>query len=251
MKPYLIGNILSLTVVITINTLAIALPINGMTTGQISDLYPSLFTPAGFTFSIWSVIYVLQIGFLVVQFQIRNEAYFKALSKWYWLTCLANATWVLVWQYLFTAVSIIVMFVLLYSLVNIFLLLQRNIMKNSWQWTFVKLTFTVYLSWICVATIANISAWLVALPWQGSFLSEEYWTIIMIVIASILGSFIAYRFNEPSFLLIIMWALFGIYSKWIGSNHDVIAQASRVAIVVLGLMVVKLMVDSRKKLKSY
>ncbi len=245
-KTLLIGNILALVVVLIINVLANLLPINGMNTGQISDLYPSLFTPAGFTFSIWSVIYLLQIGFVIAQFRIKDESYFKELSLWFWLSCIANFNWILVWQYLFTAASVAVMLVLLFSLTRIFLLLQGNKMRNSIEQIFIKLPFVVYLAWICVATIANISALLVSLNWSGGFLSHEYWTIAMISIAALLGLFIALKFKEPAFLLVLIWAFFGIYSKWITTEHEMIAIASRVAGVVLAVVVGKLIVDSRK-----
>jgi translocator protein len=245
-KTLLVGNILALVVVLIINVLANLLPINGMNTGQISDLYPSLFTPAGFTFSIWSVIYLLQIGFVIVQFRVKDESYFRELSLWFWLSCIANFNWILVWQYLFTAASVAVMLVLLFSLTRIFLLLQNSKMKNRLEWVFIKLPFVVYLAWICVATIANISALLVSLNWSGGFLSNEYWTIIMISIAALLGLFIAYKFKEPAFLLVLIWAFFGIYSKWITTEHEMIAIASRVAGVVLAVVVGKLIVDARK-----
>jgi translocator protein len=245
-KTLLIGNILALVVVLTVNALASILRINGMNTGEISDLYPSLFTPAGFTFSIWGVIYLLQMSFVIAQFKIKEENYFKELSLWYWLSCIANVSWILVWQYLFTTASVVVMLVLLFSLMRIFLLLQQSKMKNTIEQVFIKLPFVVYLAWICVATIANISALLVSLNWNGGFLSHEYWTIIMISIAALLGLFIAYKFKEPAFLLVLIWAFFGIYSKWITTEHEMIAIASRVAGVVLAVVVGKLIVDSRK-----
>jgi translocator protein len=247
LKSFSAANTLALLVVLMVNTLASVLPINGMNTGQISDLYPSLFTPAGFTFSVWSVLYLLQIGFAVVQFRIKDENYFKELSLWFWLTCLANVSWILVWHHLFTAASVAVMLVLLYSLARIFLLLQRNQVKKGIEWIFIKLPFLFYFSWICVATIANISALLVSLQWGGAFLSPEYWTIVMIGVAALLGLVIAYRYKEPAFLLILMWAFFGIYSRWIETDHELIASAARIAGVILAGMMGKLVADAKMK----
>ncbi len=245
-KTLLVGNILALVVVLTVNALASILRINGMNTGEISDLYPSLFTPAGFTFSIWGVIYLLQMSFVIAQFKIKEENYFKELSLWYWLSCFANVSWILVWQYLFTTASVVVMLVLLFSLTRIFLLLQQSKMRTTIEQVFIKLPFVVYLAWICVATIANISALLVSLHWQGGFLSEEQWAIAMIIVAALLGLFIAYKFKEPAILLVLIWAFFGIYSKWITTEHETIAITSRIAGVVLAVVVGKLIVDSRK-----
>ena len=244
-KKLSLVNIAALIVVLTINALANILPINGMNTGQISELYPSLFTPAGFTFSIWSVIYLLLISFSIAQFKIKDRPYFKELSLWFLLSCLANASWILVWHHLFTAASVVVMLLLLYSLTRIFLLLTNNTFSRT-EWVTIKLPFIFYLSWICVATIANISTLLISVNWNGGFLSPMYWTMILIGIAAILGLFIAFQFKEPAFLLVLMWAFFGIYSKWIGTDYDMIANTARIAAIVLALMFGKLLIDKRK-----
>jgi hypothetical protein len=239
-------NLIGLVAVIIVNTLAITLPINGMSTGAISDLYPSLFTPAGFTFSVWSAIYLLLITFSIYQFWLQREAYFTELSLWFLLSCAANASWILVWHHLFTLASVVIMLLLLFSLTRIFMLLQQHKMKDAWQWIALKLPFLFYLSWICVATIANISCLLLDWKWDGGFLSPEIWTVTMIAIAAVLGLFIAFRFKEPAFLLVLMWAFFGIYSKRVNTEYQLIADAARIAAVVLAIMFGKLMVDHFK-----
>ena len=244
-KQFSILNIFALVVVLTVNALANILPINGMNTGQISDLYPSLFTPAGFTFSIWSVIYLLLITFAISQFKIKDQLYFKELSMWFLLSCVANASWILAWHHLYTYASVAVMLVLLYSLTRIFLLLNNNQLSKT-EWFLIKLPFIFYLAWICVATIANISALLVSLHWSGGFLTPAYWTITMIAIAGLLGLFIAFRFKEPAFLLVLMWAFFGIYSKWAGTENASIGNMARLYIFLLALAFIKLMIDKRK-----
>jgi hypothetical protein len=225
------------------NTAANALPINGMNTKQISDLYPNLFTPAGFTFFVWGVLYLLQLGFILVQFKIKDQLYFKELSLWFCVTCIANASWILTWHYLLTIASVVVMLTLLFSLTHVFLLLTKNKMRSRVEWLFIKLPFVFYLAWICVATIANISASLVSLGWSGGFLTPLYWTIALIIIGSILSLFIAFRFKEPTFLLIFIWAFFGIYSRWIGTENELVANAARLAAVVLAVIFIKLTID--------
>jgi len=217
-----------------------------MNTGQISDLYPSLFTPAGFTFSVWSVIYLSLIVFSIAQIKITNKPYFKELSRWFLLSCIANASWILVWHHLFTAASVVVMLVLLYSLTQIFLLLKRNSLSQK-EWFLILLPFICYLSWICVATIANVSTLFISLNWLGGFLSPSNWTNIMIGIAALLGLFIANQFKEPAFLLVLMWAFFGIYSKWNGTENNLIAYTAMGSILVLGVVFVKLLLDKRKE----
>lgn len=245
-KTLLFGNIIALAVVLSVNALANILPINGMNTGQISDMYPSLFTPAGFTFSIWSILYILQIGFVIAQFSIQNKSYFKELSLWYLVSCVANASWILVWHYLLTSASLVVMLVLLFSLTRIFLLLQNQSFEKKTEWLLIKLPFVLYLSWICVATIANTSALLLSFDWHGGFLSEEIWTIALLLIATALGLIVAFRFHEPAFLLVLMWAFFGIYMRWVETEHEFISSTARVGVVLMALVFGKLILQKPK-----
>jgi translocator protein len=223
---------------LVINALANILPINGMNTGQLSDLYPSLFTPAGFTFSIWSVIYLLLIGFAIVQFTVSEKPYFKELSLWFWLSCAANCAWILAWHYQFLFASLVIMLTLLYSLVNLFLIVQKDQHVTFLQKVFIQLPFVFYLAWICVATIANTSALLVSLSWDGGFLSPVMWTIIMTAIATALGIIIVWKYKTPAFLLVLIWALFGIYGKWNNTENSAIAIAALTEFIFLSIVFV-------------
>lgn len=229
-------NLVALAGVLTINTLAIMLPINGMSTGELSELYPSLFTPAGFTFSIWSVIYLLLIGFGVVQWKFLSKPYFTELSLWFLLSSLANISWILAWHYLFIYASLLIILILLFSLTRIFLLLRSFDINSLTEKIFIKLTFIFYFSWICVATIANASAFLVSLSWDGGILSPITWTITMITIAAALGIYISGRFREPAFLLVLIWALYGIYGKWNNTENNTIAITALVELLLLVIL---------------
>jgi translocator protein len=229
-------NLFALVIVLTVNTLAITLPINGMSTGELSELYPSLFTPAGFTFSIWSVIYLLLIGFALVQWKILSAPYFTELSLWFLVSSLANMSWILAWHYQFIYASVLIMVLLLFSLTKIFMLLQSVSITSLTEKIFIKLPFIFYLSWICVATIANISALLLSLSWEGGILSPVSWTITMMTIASALGIYISGRFREPAFLIVLIWALYGIYSKWNGTENNSIAITALAELSLLFLL---------------
>lgn len=226
-------NLLALSGVLIINTLAIMLPINGMNQSELSELFPSLFTPAGFTFSIWSIIYLLLIGFVIVQWTVLTKPYFTELSLWFLLSSLANISWILTWHYLFVYASVLIMLILLFSLTKIFLLLQSFNLTSLTEKIFIKLSFIFYFSWICVATIANVSALLVSLAWDGGFLSPISWTITMISIAGVLGIYISGRYREPAFLIVLIWAFYGIYSKWNGTENNSIAITALVELLLL------------------
>jgi hypothetical protein len=239
-------NMLALVGVLTVNALANILPINCLNTGQVSALYPSLFTPAGFTFSIWSIIYLLLICFVIVQWKYKAKPYIKELSMWFIVSCLANISWILAWHYLFNYASVAIMLLLLYSLTKIFQLLHSNQSMSLQESFFIKLPFTFYLSWICVATIANVSTLLVSLSWNGGMWSAPTWTILMICIATFLGILISVRFREPLFLLVLIWALFGIYSKWNNTAYNEISIAALSGIMLLSILFIALAIRISK-----
>jgi translocator protein len=220
--------------VIAVNALANILPINGMNTGQVSDLYPSLFTPAGFTFSIWSIIYLLLLGFVALQWRLRERPFFKTLSGWFLVSCVANAAWIIAWHYLLINTSFAIMLALLFSLIKLFLLLEQQKFSTA-EKLLVRVTFTVYFSWICVATIANLSAVLVAAAWSGYPLQAATWAMLLIVIAAGLSIFITLRYQAPAYVVVTIWALFGIYSRWAGSDQTLITITALASIGILAL----------------
>ena len=164
---------------LTLNALANALPINGMTTGAVSDKYDNLFVPAGLTFSIWGLIYLLLTAFVAYQWKVaRNDSsphsFTEKVGAWFFVSCLANAAWILAWHYELLPLSVLLMLVLLACLLAIYLRLgvgQSSVTRSDLY--FVHLPFSVYLGWITIATIANVSALLVSvhgdtLGWASS-----------------------------------------------------------------------------------
>lgn len=233
-----LGNSVALAGVLTVNALANILPINGMNTGQVSALYPSLFTPAGITFSIWSVIYGLLIGFVIFQWIKRNDmvnsAIIHQITPFFLLSCIFNMAWIIAWHYLWVWASVLIMLGLLITLIIIFLHVKStSLMLAAQQW-FIDLPFTVYLAWICVATIANIATALVASSWGGFRVSPEYWTVIMMTIAAALASFITIRYTAAvAFAAVIHWALVGITLRTEGSSDSLIEGSALVLIMLL------------------
>ncbi len=223
---------LAFIAMLTVNALANILPINGMNTGEVSAIYPNLFTPAGITFSIWSVLYLLLAGFVVFHWAKRDAYAFAEMARLFWLSCLLNMLWIVLWHYLQINISVTLMLLLLLTLIQLFLKVRKISMTRPVEKIFIRLPFTLYFAWICVATIANISALLVSNHWNGAFLSPTTWTIVMMVVASLLAFFITTKYRVPTFTLVVMWALFGIFLRWHNTNYQVIAYAA------LGLMFV-------------
>jgi len=205
--------------VIAVNALANILPINGYNTGQISAFYPNAFVPAGFTFSIWGIIYLLLLSYTIgfTYYTLKQEQYPKAFSLieriniYFLLTCVFNMAWILAWHYLQIEVSVVIMLLFLSTLIQLFLKSSRVAGALTTTQKFILQTpFIVYLGWISVATIANITALLVAYKWTAFSISPVYWSAAMILIAILLAVLMLKKFKAVPFALVVAWALWGI-----------------------------------------
>jgi hypothetical protein len=200
-------NILLVAGMLVMNYLANALPLNNKTTGELSDSFPNLFVPAGLTFSIWGVIYLLLIVYCVVQFTGSDKEVISNISWLFGISCILNALWIVFWHYGKLPLSLLVMIGLLVSLIYI------NILIRDLPFGLIKASFGIYLGWICVATIANVTALLVDADWNGFNISHEAWTIIMIIAAILIASAAIFRFRNPFIGLSVIWAFIGIAIK--------------------------------------
>ena len=244
-----IANLLSVILGLTVNILAAALPLNGQTPGEISDRFQVYFVPAGYVFAIWSVIYLGWIAFAIFQFQpsqkgsprLRRLGYLFALSN------LVNAAWLFCWHYNRFGLSVLVMLLLLGLLIASYLRLNvdRSSVSRLEYWC-VDVLFSVYLGWITVATVANISDWLYLVRWNGFGLAPQTWAIIMLGIASLLGFAMAVSRRDVGYLAVLVWAFIGIAVKQTPAPSVVIS-AWIAAVLMAGLIVYSLI--SQKRLK--
>jgi hypothetical protein len=200
-------NIILFTGMLAMNYLANALPLNNKTTGELSDSFPNLFVPAGITFSIWGIIYLLLIAFCIAQFTGSSKEVIADISWLFGISCILNALWIICWHYGKLPLSLIVMMGLLVTLIVI------NISIRELPFGIIKATFGIYLGWICIATIANVTAVLVNSNWNGFNIPQETWTIIMIVIGTVLIGLTIYRLKNPFIGLAVVWAFIGIAIK--------------------------------------
>ncbi len=197
-------NLLLFVLMVFLNYLANALPLNGKTTGELSAEYPNLFVPAGVTFSIWGVIYLLLLVFVIVQFRESNRDILEAVGWAFAISCLFNAAWIVAWHYQHIPASLLVMLGLLISLVYIGEKIQ------DLPAGFFKLVFGLYLGWICVATIANVTAALVYYNWGGWGISESVWAMVMIGAGFAIIAISSIKLQNPFAGLAVAWAYAGI-----------------------------------------
>jgi hypothetical protein len=201
-----------------INSLANLLPINGYQTGQISDFYDNLFTPSGFTFSIWGVIYTLSLGFAIyliylsfIKLKKEEVIFLKQLSALFSLISVFNSLWIFAWHFLFIQASVIIMMTLLACLIASNLLISNNLQKTRFKKNFlIKTPLSVYFGWITVALIANITAYLVSIGFDPNPFSKNQVTNIVLLIGLLIGVFTGIYLKRVSYLLVLIWAYYGI-----------------------------------------
>lgn len=225
-------NLILFAGMIVMNYLANALPLNGKTTGQLSASWPNLFVPAGITFSIWGVIYILLLIFCVIQFTTSYQVVIGRIGWLFGLTCLFNGLWIVAWHYERLPLSLILMAGLLICLIWI------NIFIKDLPDGFIKAGFGVYLGWICIATIANVTALLVSQGWQGLAISEQTWAMIMIVVGAVIVSLTIWRMSNPYIGLAVVWAFVGIMIRRQDDYRAIFMTAALAAVavaVVVGL----------------
>ena len=218
--PLAIVNLFAFMVVIVVNALATTIPLGGMSTGQLSDLYPNLFVPAGLTFSIWGIIYILLAIYVVysIVFSSRRSepgnTFMEKSAVLFLITCIANAGWIFSWQYRVLPLSLVCMVVLLLSLIAMYVRLNvgRSGAASSEKYL-VHLPVSFYLGWISIATIANVTALLVYYKWQRFGLGEQFWAIVMIAIGIVLGLLFLFYRRDIFYTLVVDWAVLGILLK--------------------------------------
>lgn len=242
------ANVIAFLVTVLVNALANTSVLNGKTTGEISDLYPTLVTPAGYVFSIWGFIYILLLVFVVFQVlpSQKEKAFQKEVGVLFVLSSVFNVAWLFLWQYEQITSSVILMFALLAALIMIYL--RLNIGKSSVslrEKLCVHLPFSVYLGWITVAPIANVAAALVSINWDGFGLSDVTWAVLVIVVALIITLLVVFTRRDVAYGLVIIWALAGIAVKQSGTQS--IVTTAQISAVVVAVALVSAILISRLK----
>ena len=232
-------NVLAVVVTIVVNGLANALPLNGQTTGEISDRFQVYFVPAGYVFSIWGLIYLGLLTFAVYQAlpAQRDNPRLRRVGYLFALSCVANVAWLFLWHYEVFPLTLVAMLALLFLLIATYLRLgiggTRVSGAESW---FARIPISIYLGWITVATIANVTSLLDYLNWGGWGISPETWTVIMLVAGTGIAAAVGLTRGDIVYMLVIVWAFVGIAVKHAGT--PVVAIAAWVAATAVAVMIV-------------
>jgi hypothetical protein len=231
------ANALSVLIALTVNILASALPLNGQNTGEISARFQVYFVPAGYVFAIWLVIYIGWIAFVLYQFRAaqKDSLRLRRLGYLFALSGVFNALWLVCWHYNAFGWSVLVMLTLLSLLIASYLKLDvgRVAVNSAEKWS-VDVPFSVYLGWITVATVANITDLLYLVNWNGFGIAPQVWAVIMLGVAGLLGLLMTLYRKDSGYVFVLAWAFAGIAVKQ--SSVPLVANSAWVAsALMLGL----------------
>ena len=238
-KTLQIGNGVAIVATIVMNYLSNTGLMNNTTIGEVSGGLRTLFTPAGYAFSIWGIIYLLLLGFGIYQgrslfVKVRDDDFVLRVGWWFILSCIANSFWVVSWIYGYTGLSCFFIFLLLVSLLKI----VWNNRMELWDApisviAFLWWPFVIYSGWVTVASIANVSTYLVKINWDGFGISPVTWTLVMIIIATVINLIITWKRNMREFALVGAWALIAIGI----ANQDVQNTVVYTAFATAGILI--------------
>ncbi len=204
---------------IGLNILGNVLPLGGLTTGEISDKYPSLISPAGYTFSIWGAVYILLFLFVVYQLGLIKNRNEKLMPELYSLirilfviSSLCNAAWIIAWHYEYLALALMLSVIILICLI----LINKHMYAEELSLAeklFIRFPFGIYFSWISVATVLNTTVLLVSIRWSGFGVSALIWSIIVIILATLLTVVVSLKLRSIAYIVPVLWAFGGIMTK--------------------------------------
>lgn len=239
-KLFQAGNVLAFLLMVVVNYCANTGAINGETMASVSERFETYFTPAGYAFSIWSMIYLLLLGFVIYQAkglfsQSKTRDAVSQIGWWFIVSCFANIFWILAWLNEFLGLSVVIMIILLLSLLMI--IFRRRMELDDEPFAviaFVWWPFCIYSGWITIALIANAAAYLRSINWNGFGISEVIWTIIMISVAGFINLIITWTRNMREFALVGAWGMVAIaVENW--DSQEYIALTALVTAVILVL----------------
>lgn len=245
----LVSNVLAYLVMLIINILSQFAYLNGMTTAEISSEYINLFTPAGITFAIWSIIYIFMLVFVIYQFIGRRQRLVKKVAPFFLLTCVFNVLWIIAWHYTTPLFSLIAIFLLW-----LFLWVINDTSKDM-VW-YIKAGFSIYYAWITIATVASVFVYLSSMNLtKFDSIIYQALTILAILFAMYLAVIKTKRDRDYAYGLTIMWALAGIVIKHLSitgfnGKYPVIVGASIISIIYISIMMLDTLFVKRNVLKT-
>ena len=229
------GPLIATLIVIAVNAAANIVPINGMNTGQLSDLNPTGFTPPGWIFGIWSLIYLglLTFGFAAIFGSPATRERIAAIRTPYYVNALGNSAWIFVWHYRMVPLSMAVMLLILVTLIVIFLRLRRLPAPSRREFLAIDGPFSLYFGWISTATLVNFAALCFVWQWYPFGLTMDQWALATVVAAGAVYAWMGALTRDVVYCLVFVWAAFGVWTGTPRITEPVQLAAGAGAVVVV------------------
>lgn len=214
-------------------------PFNGQTMGQVSAKYPTPLTPAGYTFSIWGLIFLGLAVYAVWQLlpAQNHQRLADVVAKPLLVANLTTAAWVVLFAYEMIPASIFTMLVILLALIRVYSRARRAVLVGAVpRW--VSIPFAAYLGWISVAAVINFTVGLTKAGIQVPASVQPLLVYLLMAIVVGLGLAIAWSFSERTFPLVVAWALVGIWAARLHESPSLgwTAMGGAVVVAILGLV---------------
>lgn len=224
---------------LVMNGLATGLPLNNITTGEIWIGGSTYFTPAGYVFAIWGVIYLGLAAFTLYHSlpSQRENPRLRSIGWLFVVSNLFNSAWIVAWQYLYVNISWVMIWGILATLLTLYARIGTGIKPTSRRemWL-INVPFSIYTAWITVATIANTTVFLQNLGWEGAPLSGPFWSAFVIVVGAAITGIVVYTRRDVAFAGVVIWAYVGIIVKYTGTAL-VMGTAGAMVAVVAGVLI--------------
>lgn len=144
----------------------------------------------------------------------QSKGFVQQIGIWFLLSCLANISWIFAWHYRIVWLSVLIIIAVL--VIQIILANKVKIGHKIWSWRdklFIQVLFSLYVGWLSVATIANITSWLVNIGWSMRGMSDLFWTCLVIVVATVLALVSLWKKYDIVYASVILRAFLGILLK--------------------------------------
>lgn len=207
---------------------------------EVSDKFNSLITPADYAFSIWGFIYLLVFGFVIYQwysvYKLKDEKLVKDIGIWFIVTNMANAFWLMAWVNELVLMSVFIMSIMVYALVQLVFRLRLEIWDAPLKTMFfVWWPITFYFGWIVLASVVNFTAFIVSLNLNIGGGLAELLALIVLIVAAIIYYLLVSKRNLREAALVGVWGFVAIAVKQSDVNVTVTYTALILALLLLSV----------------
>lgn len=219
----IIFNTIMFILMILVNLIADFISLDGIKATQILSINPALFSPANYTYFIWSFIFIGLGAFTIYQYKAFNGknkklgAVIMDISIFFVISAIGQIGWVFALHWNNIPLTVVHLIFIIIALIITYTRINNSELPKKDE-RFFKIPFSIFFAWVTSMFLVNISVWLQNIGWTGCSMSEQTWTILATLLLFIIGVTITYVFNDVAYGSTILWALVGILVKHISKS---------------------------------